>query len=312
MRPAITWPEGKRFAFSIFDDADKDRFTNTKPVYDFLEELGFRTTKSCWLEDGDPDHPLGGESCENLDYLKWLMELQDAGFEIGWHSARHSSSEREVTDRCLRRFKLYFGSSPKTMSNHFTNQENLYWGADRLDHVFRWIYRFANFRAVMRDSYDGHDLDSPYFWGDLCRRHIEYCRNFIFPTMNTLKCCPVMPYHDERRPFVNWWYASSEGNHVDDFVRTIREEEQDRLEEEGGACIMYAHLAKDFYAGGSLDRRFEALMKRLSAKGGWFVPVGVLLDFLKEQPGGGKELSSRDRNRLQMAWLKSKLGRGSY
>ena len=67
MRPAITWPEGKRFAFSIFDDADKDRFTNTKPVYDFLEELGFRTTKSCWLEDGDPDHPLGGESCENLD-----------------------------------------------------------------------------------------------------------------------------------------------------------------------------------------------------------------------------------------------------
>ena len=129
--------------------------------------------------------------------------------------------------------------------------------------------------------------------------------------MNTLKACPTMPYHDSRRPFVKWWYASSEGNHVKDFVRTIREEQQDLLEEEGGACIMYSHLAKDFFVNGQLDKRFEKLMKRLADKGGWFVPVGVLLDFLKSQAVGGEALSLRERNRLQMAWLKTKLTRGS-
>ncbi len=311
MRPNITWPEGKRFAFTIFDDADKDRFANTKPVYDFLGDLGFRTTKSCWLEPGDPDHPLGGESCDNVDYLRWMMALQDEGFEIGWHNARHSSSQREVTDRCLRRFNLYFGQSPKTMSNHFTNRENLYWGKDRLDHVFRWIYTAGNLRASLRDSYEGHVQGSPYFWGDLCLKHVDYCRNFIFPQMNTLKACPAMPYHDIRRPYVKWWYASSEGNHVRDFVRTIREEQQDLLEEEGGACIMYSHLAKDFFVNGQLDKAFVRLMKRIADKGGWFVPVGVLLDFLKSQAGGGEELSLSERNRLQLAWLKTKLTRGS-
>lgn len=311
MRSTITWPEGKRFAFTIFDDADEDRFSNTKPVYDFLAELGFRTTKSCWLEAGEPDQPLGGECCENLDYLKWLIDLQEQGFEIGWHNARDSSSTREVTDRCLRRFKLYFGYSPKTMSNHLNNQENLYWGADRLDHIYRWIYRLGNFRAVMRDSFEGHNDLSPYFWGDLCRRNVQYCRNFVFPQMNTLKCCPSMPYHDERRPFVPWWYASSEGNSVGEFVHTIREEEQDRLEEEGGACIMYAHLAKDFHSNGRLNDRFESLIRRLAAKGGWYVPVGVLLDFLKSQPGGGEDLNSKERNRLQLAWLKTKLLKGA-
>lgn len=311
MRSGVPWPDGKRFAFTIFDDADKDRFTNTKPVYDFLADLGFRTTKSCWLEDGDPDHPLGGVSCQDIDYLRWLMDLQDQGFEIGWHNACHSSSTRETTERCLRRFHLYFGMSPKTMSNHYTNQENLYWGADRLDHVYRLFYRLANYRASRRDRFEGHIQTSEYFWGDLCRRNIQYCRNFIFPQMNTLKYCPIMPYHDDRRPYVPWWYASSEGNHVSDFVHTVREEEQDRLEEEGGACIMYAHLAKEFQTDGRIHGEFARLMKRLAAKGGWFVPVGELLDYLKEQPRGGNELSVGDRNRLQLGWLRTKLTRGS-
>ncbi len=311
MRLGVQWPNGKRFAFTIFDDADKDRFTNTKPVYDFLGDLGFRTTKSCWLEDGDPDHPLGGVSCDDIEYLRWMMDLQDQGFEIGWHNARHSSSTREVTERCLRRFRLYFGMPPKTMSNHFTNRENLYWGASRLDHVYSWIYRAANFRAASRDVYEGHVRGNEYFWGDLCRANIEYCRNFIFREMNTLGCCPMMPYHDRHRPYVNWWYASSEGNHVTDFVRTIREEQQDRLEEEGGACIMYSHLAKGFHEDGKIQPQFRALMERLAAKGGWFVPVGELLDFLKQQPSGGKELTMSERNRLQLVWLRNKLLRGS-
>jgi hypothetical protein len=44
----ITWPEGKRFAFTVFDDTDGMTMLNGPPIYDFLADLGFLTTKSVW------------------------------------------------------------------------------------------------------------------------------------------------------------------------------------------------------------------------------------------------------------------------
>jgi len=55
-----------------------------------------------------------------------------------------------------------------------------------------------------------------------------------------------MPYHDPERPYVNYWFASSEGEDVEAFNKCIAEQAQDRLEQEGGACIMYTLFAKDF------------------------------------------------------------------
>ncbi len=48
MTTRISWPEGKTFAFTIFDDTDRSTVENTKPVYDFLKANGLRTTKSVW------------------------------------------------------------------------------------------------------------------------------------------------------------------------------------------------------------------------------------------------------------------------
>ena len=46
-------PDGKRFAFTVFDDTDSATLENVRGVYALLAELGFRTTKSCWVVDGD-------------------------------------------------------------------------------------------------------------------------------------------------------------------------------------------------------------------------------------------------------------------
>src|SRR5262249_16748538 len=147
----------------------------------------------------------------------------------------------------------------------------------RLSGVNERLYKLLS-RYRFTGMFEGHIESSPLFWGDLCRERIRYVRNFVFPDLNTLKACPWMPYHDASRPYVNAGVASSEGGTVDAFIRTISEGSQDRLEAEGGACIMYTHLAQGFYQNGQLQHRFRALMERLSRKNGWFVPVTMLLD----------------------------------
>jgi hypothetical protein len=105
---------------------------------------------------------------------------------------------------------------------------------------------------------------------------------------------------------VNYWFASSEGADVETFNRTICEENQDRLEAEGGACIMYTHFAKGFADGGNIQPRFRQLMERLAEKNGWFVPVATLLDYILQQRGH-HELTSRQRAKLERKWLRHKM-----
>ena len=92
-----------------------------------------------------------------------------------------------------------------------------------------------------------------------------------------------MPYKDTTKPYVNYWFASSEGNYEKIFNNCISDKNQDRLEEEGGACIMYTHFADGFCQNGKLSEKFKRQMKRLSKKNGWFVPVSTLLEFLKKE-----------------------------
>jgi hypothetical protein len=309
MTPRIDWPEGKRFAFTAFDDADYDRLHNVRPVYDFLTRLGLRTTKSVWTLAAPADARLGGLSTEDSEYLTWARSLQSAGFEIGFHGARSVSSERAITIQALARFHEQFGQDPCTMSNHFQNTESIYWGAARLSGWRQFVYRVANALHPLRA--EGHIEGSPHFWGDLCRARIRYVRNFVFREINTLAACPQMPYCDSARPFVNAWFASTEGGDVDSWCATLDQANQDRLVAEGGACIMYVHFAKGFCHEGKLHPHFVAQMERLAGLGGWFVPVGTLLDFLTEQNGGLREIAAAERAALEGKWLASKLRYGS-
>jgi len=302
--PGITWPDGKAFAFAVFDDTDLARLATVRPVYDFLESLGMRTTKSVWMDRGRGESPLAGDTAADPDYVAWTLELQRKGFEIASHGASHVTSTREETRRALDRFREIYGHDPMTHANHSQSAEAIYWGPERITGVHRAIYNFGtHFRK--RGYFRGHIPDDPLFWGDLCRERIRYVRNFTFADIDTLAKCPQMPYHDPARPYVQQWFAASEGSSVMEFNERLDDAAVDRLAASGSACIMYTHFAVGFYRDGELDRTFKDRMTRLSRRNGWFVPVAELLDHIRSQRGD-IEISADDRGRLERRWLRSK------
>lgn len=308
----VGWPNGKRFAFTIFDDTDWTTVGRGPDVYSLLTNLGMRTTKSVWVLPGHEGAEIGGQTCHDPEYLAWVYELQKNGFEIAFHNATNQSTPREAVIHALGNFRHLFGHYPRVHVNHMTNRDNLYWGPSRLSGSHRLLYRLlTRNRTAGLDG--GTDPRSEYFWGDVAKRHISYVRNFVFNDINTLKQCPVMPYHDPDRPYVNYWFASSDGGTCERFCRTLDESSQDRLEEEGGACIIYTHFGvADFRDQRGLNSRFVELLERLAAKDGWFVPVGELLDHLRAQRSE-HEITPALRARLERKWLMEKalVARGS-
>lgn len=301
----ITWPDNKQFAFTVFDDTDLATLENVGGVYSFLADCGFRTTKSCWPVAGNPNKGrFPGQTCDDVDYLQWVLDLQSKGFEIGWHNSTWHGLHREEILAAMEKFAKIFRGYPTTGATH-CKDEGIYWGNSRFTGINTFLYNFmTGYRN--RGKYRGHVEGDEYFWGDLCKEKIKYYRNFVFQDVNTLKSCPFMPYHDPKRPYVNYWFASSNGHDVSSFNKCISQKNQDRLEEEGGACIMYTHFAKGFIEDGKLDPKFKRLMTRLSQKNGWFVPVGTLLDYLL-QVNGRHEITDSQRRRLERKWLFEKL-----
>lgn len=280
MLAKIAWPEGKSFAFTVFDDPDLQTVDNGKPVYGFLAERGFRTTKAIWPLSGTQRGIGEGGTCGDPDYLKWAIELRDLGFEIALHNVTFHTSARPDTIRGVELFVDLFGDYPRALANHTGCRESIYWGSHRLSGARRALYRILQLPRWPTLRFHGHRPGHPLFWGDVCRERIDYVRNFVFGDVNTLRSCPYMPYHDRDRPYVKYWFAATEGGDVKTFLDTLNEANQDRLAAEGGACIMYTHFGANFSAGGRLHPRFRSLMDRLSRLNGWFVPVSTLLDYL--------------------------------
>jgi hypothetical protein len=310
MKTNNVWPDGKRFAFTVFDDTDWATVENTKPVYDFLVDCGFRTTKSVWVLAGDPN--LGenvGQTCADPDYLQWLLDIQAKGFEIGFHNGTWHSLARDATRESIDKFTELFGHDPKVAANHTGVADSVYWAGARLTAWRRPLYHLLT-GFHNSGKYRGHVEGDPHFWGDICQAKIKYFRNFVFRDINTLRACPFMPYHDPQRPYVNYWFAGADGAQLPAFNKCVTEAAQDRLEEQGGACIMYTHFARYFCDAGQLDRRFRSLMTRLAKKNGWFVPAGELLDYLM-QTNGRHEISRAERRRLECKWLWEKIQVGT-
>jgi hypothetical protein len=304
MMPKIEWPSGKDFAFTIFDDPDLDTVENVAAIYSFLHDIGLRTTKAVWPIRGNGTPKIGGATCEDEQYLKWILSLKDQGFEIALHNVTYHTSTRQETTHGLEIFNRLFGHYPRSMANHSGCNEGIYWGNSRLSGLQKVIY--DTLHLSRQNVHRGHVETSSLFWGDLCRQRIKYVRNFSYGDINTLKVCPFMPYHDPDRPYVNYWFAVSEGATIESFNSMLSEENQDRLRSEGGACIMYVHLASGFLENGKLNKRFEVLMERMSKMNGWFVPARTLLDHILSTRGH-YSISSRERNRLERKWLMHKI-----
>lgn len=305
----VVWPDGKTFAFTVFDDTDLATLDNVPHVYALLEDLGFRTTKSVWPMCGEQPPDVGGSTCADPQYLAWVRSLQKSGFEIAFHGATGYSARREETLLGMERFKELFGDYPSAFANHSHCRESIYWGRYRVSGLNRLGYDLITRSRRGRHDFRGHLEGDPYFWGDVCRDKLKYVRGLVYPEINTLKACPIMPYHDPDRAYVNYWFASSEAAVVTSFNRCLAEAEQDRLEAEGGACIVYTHFAFGFYDRGSLDARFQSLMRRLSRKNGWFVPVSTLLDYLLARQGH-REITAAQRRAFERRWLRHKILNG--
>jgi hypothetical protein len=306
----FNWPDKKKFAFSIFDDTDFVSLPKVKDIYSFLSDCNFRFTKSVWPMGGKKEAIVSGATCEDPAYLKWLISLQEAGYEMGYHMTTYHSSSRSEIIAGLERFHQLFHHYPFSMANHVGVAENIYWGDARLTGVKKIIYNILT-NNKNKNQYYGHVQGSPFFWGDLCKQKIKFVRNFIFPEINTLKACPFMPYYDPQRPYVRFWFASSEGSNADLFNKCINEKNQDRLEEEGGACIIYTHLASEgFWKNGVRSKRFRYLMSMLSQRNGWFVPVSTLLDYVLKMRGP-HNITDKERNILEWKWLWYKIRSGA-
>jgi hypothetical protein len=305
--PRITWPDGKQFAFTIVDDTDCGTVGNVGPVYQFLVDHGFLTTKTVWPLAPVEKPRKGGSTLEEPEYRRWILDLQRRGVEIAFHGATDHSSQREGTSRGLDRYRELLGADPRVYAAHTGQKEGMYWGEARLDGAARAVYRGLHRLKRTDCAYEGHVKASRYFWGDLCRERVTYVRNLVFPDINTLRRDPLMPYYDARRPYVRHWFSSSHASTIDDFCRLLSEENQDRLLQENGACIAYVHFGYGFVQDGRLNETFIRLMSRLSSLGGWCVPTSTLLDYLKTRPGWQSEVDRRVLGRMQWDWLRWKL-----
>jgi hypothetical protein len=275
----MNFPQGKKFAFTIVDDTDYSTLENIKPVYDLLFELGIKTTKTVWAFEQQPLHfEFYGDTLSDEKYRAFIVDLQKKGFEIAWHGAKSGFNNKAEIENGLKLFQSILGHFPEIHINHAHNPDNIYWGADRFTFPLRNIFKFFE-----KYSSNGHVPDSPHFWGDLHKKHITYTRNFNFSGLNTLKNDPWMPYLDrEKIDYSNYWFSCADGGEIERVQQLLTEKNILQLEKENGLCILYVHFADKYCINGKLDPEFEASMRYLATRSGWFVPAGTLLNFLRE------------------------------
>ena len=303
----VTFPDGKRFALTIVDDTDLTTLERIRPLYEVLAENGMRTTKTVWMfPTNRPEHAANrGVSLEDPAYRDFITGLHEDGFEIALHGVRGGTSLRADIESGLAAFHQQFGAYPRMQVNHSMNGDNLYWGAARWSFPpYRWLYG-----AAVSRSFSGHEADSPSFWGDLARSRIDYVRSFTYREINLFTEVPVIPYRIDSMPYVNLWYPGSDGGSIEMFYELLSPENLDRLEREGGICIIYAHMGAGSFNSpdGTADPRFVERIEDLAGREGWYVPASELLDYLKSQPGWDGDLSFLERVRLETSFLLGRL-----
>jgi hypothetical protein len=278
------YPDGKDFAFTIIDDPDYGIIGEKFIMYDYLDNLGFKTTIPVWVLDNK--HGTGekgvlsntrGITTTDKSYLKYMQSLQKKGFEICLHTVSPGNDLREETREGYELFKKHFRHYPKMNINHANNLENIYWGGDRFSNkILRFMYK------RMTTDFQGQKENSKYFWGDLCKEKTKYVRGWATDNINTSGTNTRMPYHVLDKPYVNYWFDCSDGYNYSKFMRLISDKNIKRLVSEKGTSIIYTHFAYGFVdrPTHSLKRDFQEQLTKISRMNGWFAPASTILDRL--------------------------------
>jgi len=294
----IQWPEGKQFAFTIFDDTDNSTVENIRPVYELLNDYGIKTTKSVWSYPSRDN--FAGDCLKDNNYLQFIKQLQTQGFEIALHNIGSGEFSRQEIQEGFELFKKSLGQYPRLHANHAGNIDSIYWGFEK-----RFVAPLKWLGILKNEHFLGDEQNSTCFWGDLCKQHIQYIRNHTFNGINTAKYDKKMPYTEKKKnQYSNYWFSSSDGHTVKEFNQLIQPANLDQLEKEKGFCIVYTHFASGFYdRHHQLNTQFENQIKQLATRNAWFVPVGTLLDYLMLERNRGITSSYWHHLSMDMKWI---------
>jgi hypothetical protein len=171
------YPYAKNFAFTITDDPDETRLEKIKPIYELLDKLGFKTTIACWVfkpadltGNPDPEEQLNSATLSEPQYLDFIQKYRKKGFEVALHTVTSGNDKREDTIKGYEKFKSLFSAYPKINIMHSKNLENIYWGknvfANPLLKMLAGLYD--------KIAFSGENLESAYFWGDICKEKTKY------------------------------------------------------------------------------------------------------------------------------------------
>jgi hypothetical protein len=284
-RPAVSFPEGKTFAFSIIDDTDCATLDYVRPIYELLAKLGFRTTKTVWpLAYDGPCDDEGCHTLEDPDYALFVQQLQARGFEVAYHGAKMVSSTRRDTSAAFEMFKTKLGRYPSVYAAHAGNRENLYWNGHRFrSRLWRSLYRA--FHRSANPGAEGHHSESPYYWADIAQQHLRYMRSFSYDELNLWNITSAVPYRTKDTYGVRAYFPSCFADNAEEFIQLLSPNRQEKLERERGLCIVGTHFGKGFLRDGRVHPGVVDALTLLSARPGWYQPVSTILDYLATSAG---------------------------
>ncbi|MFN8548522.1 MAG: hypothetical protein U0527_11335 [Candidatus Eisenbacteria bacterium] len=283
-RPFLPFPPGKDCAIAITDDTDFFQFPTTLPVYDLLDSLGIRLTKTVWVFDHEGSDPARvGLSLRNPAYRRWVLAERDKGHEITMHSATSGDDPRDLTLAAFDTIRALTGDYPRLEIFHSGNKEALYWGGKRIPN--RFLRRLYDLK--MRQTFQGDEPSSPLYWLDVSRDRVRYLRTFTFNDMDTWAVNPTMPYLDPATPGAPLWFASSNARWGEKFSRLFRPSNVEQLKRGHGVSVIYTHFGLWFTKQDATGRARlrddvrEALLRTGSDHAIEWVPAGELLDRMR-------------------------------
>lgn len=269
------------FYFTIIDDADDATYENVSPIYDLLNKYNIYITKTVWVYPSR-DKYSKGDSLQKQEYLSFIKDIKNKGFEIGIHSVGSGDYRRNEILKGIEEFKIKLGEYPKIHVNHSYNKDSIYGGYKRFNFPISSLIKkmYKQYSGV----FQGEELDTQYFWGDKHKEIIQYSRNHEFEGINTVKYDPYMPYFDPKRSeYANYWYSATFAPNQWVYNKVVNKTNIERLDRENGTCILFTHLGY-FMQNGKVDKGFIESLKILSDnENGIYKPVSKILDEMAEK-----------------------------
>jgi len=166
---------------------------NIKPIYDLLETLGFRTSKTAWMKKcvGRSKNFYRSQTMEEPEYAEYVHSLKKRDSR-SVSTAPRWNRVLGINFGCPGKIQGTFRGIPEDSLQPCRKQGQPLLGSGTVQHagIPSCLQIDPFFESTLLS---GQDPESDFFWGDACRNHIKYMRNFCYDEVNVLKINPSMP-----------------------------------------------------------------------------------------------------------------------